>query len=804
MSGLSANVSLGQPVISVPGATGGVPGPDDMSFRDAFQEAKATRPSTQTHGQPPETVATASETGSGSQMWTRAGNASALLSDQSDSEHAGVTESSGPSRAGGGRERTHEAHPAVGSKAEADPQPPLADSSAGDPGSFEAALVAANAQNSAGVVASGNDGQPAATGDSTVGAVGATGAVSSAAAANSAVSVSSNASANSVVPAAAPDAAPLGGNSASSGNSAASGSRVGRTGKTAAGVPVGSEPGTQESSRNSGPAAASVQPRVGSASPGLPSTPAAAQGGAVAPPSASTEATVQSTPDAAADPAASADAGGSPARVIRAASAGSPESAVREFVRTVGRDSQSPSAPNAGSYSRVAPAAPSAPEPAIPATESGAVQTSAASSGPNRASPASTGTAASSDAAPQVSAEGSPASVDSAIRAFLKAAGRLTDATPRPASGQSHPAADAAIAKSGQTTALPPSGGQDSTAATTAAPTAATTAAPTPTPDDAAANAAVVTASASAGATAAPRSTFAARSGTRLAGGFAQPRFGSADRVAPSQGKLASATESDVPATDPAAADRASSASSWADASVAQVQGQAIGAAPDVASLVAQVAAAPATPAAGSAHLTQGLAGPHPASQDVADSADRLMNQVIKTIHTYQTSAGPSLEARVSDPVLGDVKVIVTGQAGEIVQAQLVVRDRATADALLTATARSQASGEALSGVNVSVRSESGGSWTSNGRSGGSAADSTGWGQAAGSHAGPGDGSAGRGSDAAGLAGGGHGTGSGPSANGSHGSGQTPTTAPRHTPAPVRQPNTRLSRSGGSSLDVRA
>ena len=734
MSGLSANVSLGQPVISVPGATGGVPGPDDMSFRDAFQEAKATRPSTQTHGQPFETVATAGEAGSGSQMWrTRAGNESALLADQSDSEQAGGTESSGPSRAGGGRERTHVAHSAVGSKAEADPQSPHADSSAVDSGSFGATLVAANAQNSDGAVASGDDGQPAATGDSTVGAVGAAGAVSTAAATNSAVSVSSNSSANSVVSAAAPDAASLGGNTATSGL------RVARPGKAAAGG-------------------------VGPASPGLASTPAA-----------STEATVQSTPDAATDPAAAASVGGSRARVIQAASAGSPES------------------------SRVAPAASSVPAPAVPATEGGAVQTSAASSGPDQALPASTGAAASPDAAPRVSAEGSSASVDSAIRAFLKAAGRFTDATPRPTSGQSNQAADAGIAKSGQTAALPPSGGQD--------PTVAPTAAPTPTPDDATASAspALATASASAVATTAPRSTFAVRSETRPAGGFAQPRFGGADRVTPSQGKLASATASGVPATDPAGADRASSAGSWADASVAQVQAQAVGAAPDVASLVAQVAAAPATPAAGSAQLTQGLAGPQPASQDLSDSADRLMNQVIKTIHTYQTSAGPSLEARVSDPVLGDVRVIVTGHAGEIVQAQLVVRDRATADALLTATARSQASGEALSGVNVSVRSESGGSWTSNGRSGGSAADSTGWGQAAGSHAGPGDGSAGRGSDAAGLAGGGHGTGSGPSANGSHGSGQTPTTAPRHTPpAPVRQPNTRLARSGGSSLDVRA
>jgi hypothetical protein len=193
-------------------------------------------------------------------------------------------------------------------------------------------------------------------------------------------------------------------------------------------------------------------------------------------------------------------------------------------------------------------------------------------------------------------------------------------------------------------------------------------------------------------------------------------------------------------------------------------------------------------------------------SQDLVDSADRLMNQVVKTIHTYETSGGPALEARISDPVLGDVKVIVTGQAGEIVQAQLVVRDRFSADALLTAAARSHASGEALTGVNVSVRSESGGSWTSNQRSGGAAAESMGWGQSDGSH--NGTGGAGRGNEPGTPASGGNGMGTGPSANGSHGShgsDRSPAASVGSAaPAPTRRSTSGLPKTGRSSLDIRA
>jgi len=109
----------------------------------------------------------------------------------------------------------------------------------------------------------------------------------------------------------------------------------------------------------------------------------------------------------------------------------------------------------------------------------------------------------------------------------------------------------------------------------------------------------------------------------------------------------------------------------------------------------------------------------------VEESANRIMNQVVQTIRTFQTAAGPSVEARVSDPDLGDVRVIVTGRAGEVVQAQLVCRDRATADALIQATARVHATSDALAGVSVSVRSEGGS--TSGERSGRNPFEAAGW-----------------------------------------------------------------------------
>jgi hypothetical protein len=190
----------------------------------------------------------------------------------------------------------------------------------------------------------------------------------------------------------------------------------------------------------------------------------------------------------------------------------------------------------------------------------------------------------------------------------------------------------------------------------------------------------------------------------------------------------------------------------------------------------------------------------------LAEAADKLMNQVVQTIHTYQTAAGPSLEARISDPNLGDVRMVVTGRAGEIVQAQLIVRDRVTADAITAAAARMHSTSDALSGVSVSVRSEGGGSATG-GRAGSNAFEAAGW-----------------------TAGGGYGAGTGPDGRGGHGQGvgnQDPAAAGNgtsgqsgrgegstQTPKPVpipRQETVRTGRSmsrttlpGGPSLDIRA
>jgi hypothetical protein len=191
---------------------------------------------------------------------------------------------------------------------------------------------------------------------------------------------------------------------------------------------------------------------------------------------------------------------------------------------------------------------------------------------------------------------------------------------------------------------------------------------------------------------------------------------------------------------------------------------------------------------------------------DLVEAADRLMNQVVGTIHTYQTSSGPALEARINDSNLGDVRLIVTGRAGEIVQAQLIVRDRVTADAIAASAARMHSSGDALTGISVTVRSEGGGSATGS-RAGSSAFEAPGW-----------------------TAGGGYGAGSGTNSNGSHGQGVanqdaaaagngtggqpgtgdgtrgTPRPAPIAPPTPAAQirPAPRTPISGGPSLDIRA
>jgi hypothetical protein len=193
-------------------------------------------------------------------------------------------------------------------------------------------------------------------------------------------------------------------------------------------------------------------------------------------------------------------------------------------------------------------------------------------------------------------------------------------------------------------------------------------------------------------------------------------------------------------------------------------------------------------------------------SVDLTDAADKLMSQVVQTIHTFQTAAGPALEARISDPNLGDVRMVVTGRAGEIVQAQLVVRDRISADAITAAVARMRAAGDGLAGVSVTVRSEGGNSSTG-GRAGGNAFEAAGWTAGSGYGAGSGPGANGSHGQASGngeAAAAGTGTGGQPGSG--EGSRATPRPSPVARPEPIRanQPSSKAPLPGGSSLDIRA
>jgi hypothetical protein len=182
------------------------------------------------------------------------------------------------------------------------------------------------------------------------------------------------------------------------------------------------------------------------------------------------------------------------------------------------------------------------------------------------------------------------------------------------------------------------------------------------------------------------------------------------------------------------------------------------------------------------------------------------MNQVVQTVHIYQTTAGPSLEARVSDANLGDVRLVVTGRVGEIVQAQLIVHDRATADAITAAASRLSATSDALAGVSVTVRSDGEGSATG-GRAGSNAFEAAGW--TGGGGYGTGNSSGGNGGHGGGV-GDQNAAGAGNGAGGGAGTGDASRGMPR--PAPIAHPDTarpnlpmpRSPLRGGSSLDIRA
>jgi hypothetical protein len=139
------------------------------------------------------------------------------------------------------------------------------------------------------------------------------------------------------------------------------------------------------------------------------------------------------------------------------------------------------------------------------------------------------------------------------------------------------------------------------------------------------------------------------------------------------------------------------------------------------------------------------------------------------------------------------------------------------ADSLTQAAARVHATSDALAGVSVTVRSETGGSSTTGGRAGGNAFEAAGWTANGGYDTGSGQGGrSGQGQDVgAGNAGGtgtgsgtatgtgaGPGTGSGfndPSRNTTH---SAPILRPETTRADLRMPRSPLH--GGPSLDIRA
>jgi hypothetical protein len=295
--------------------------------------------------------------------------------------------------------------------------------------------------------------------------------------------------------------------------------------------------------------------------------------------------------------------------------------------------------------------------------------------------------------------------------------------------------------------------------------------------------------------------------------GTSSPTFGYGSGSSDAETSTATPGHSPV-----AAAASAGSSSGTADGSTSSGQSDAFAAGLDAARSARLDAAAPADPSmlaasgAVAAPSTRVAATEATAvvsqAVDLADAANRLMNQVVGTIHTYQTSAGPALETRISDPVLGDVRVIASGRAGEIVQAQLVVRDRVSVEAISAAVTRMRSTGDGLTGVSVSVRTE-GGSTSMGGRAGSNAFEAAGWtaggeyGTASGSGAngGHGQGSGnGEQATAAGGNGGGSQPGSGDSPRGPHRS--VPATRPESTTTTRPLPRTPLR--GGSSLDIRA
>jgi hypothetical protein len=104
------------------------------------------------------------------------------------------------------------------------------------------------------------------------------------------------------------------------------------------------------------------------------------------------------------------------------------------------------------------------------------------------------------------------------------------------------------------------------------------------------------------------------------------------------------------------------------------------------------------------------------ATETAVADVEHLLDRVVHQIRTLGTSSDPALEARLQDPELGSVRVLVAGRTGEIVRAEVFVADQSIADALTRAVDRT-ATSHGLAGIDLRIRTEPG-------RPGGSAAGS--------------------------------------------------------------------------------
>lgn len=105
-------------------------------------------------------------------------------------------------------------------------------------------------------------------------------------------------------------------------------------------------------------------------------------------------------------------------------------------------------------------------------------------------------------------------------------------------------------------------------------------------------------------------------------------------------------------------------------------------------------------------------AAPATGAEAVATSApvagadiERLLDRVVHQIRAIGTTADPALEARLQDPDLGTVRVLVAGRSGETIRAELFVADQRTADALRQAVDRTSTS-HGLVGIDLRIRTE--------------------------------------------------------------------------------------------------